>query len=141
MADKAQARDAGTLLRELEAARLPQLTQAARRPFSWGEAVLLAVNGASATWQISLRPGASFDTLHIPAAYGMFEGPWEHFEGTLHEEYTVAQGAVRVEGSGPDAARRPVPTARSFGVDGSEAKRVSCTGEADATLILTATLV
>lgn len=141
VADKAQARDAGTLLHELEAARLPQLTQAARRPFSWGEAVLLAVNGASATWQISLRPGASFDTLHIPAAYGMFEGPWEHFEGTLHEEYTVAQGAVRVEGYGSEAARRPVPAARSFGVDDSEAKRITCTGETGATLILTAALV
>lgn len=141
VADKAQARDSDTLLRHLEDARLPQLTQAARRPFPWGEATLLAVNGASATWQISLRAGASFDTLHIPAAYGMFDGPWARFEGTLHEEYAVAEGAVRVEGSGPDAARRPVPTARSFGVDGSDAKRVSCTGEADATLILTATLV
>lgn len=141
VADKTQARDSDTLLRHLEDARLPQLTQAARRPFPWGEAILLAVNGASATWQISLRAGASFDTLHIPAAYGMFDGPWARFEGTLHEEYAVAEGAVRVEGSGPDAARRPVPTARSFGVDGSDAKRVSCTGEADATLILTATLV
>lgn len=141
VADKTQARDSDTLLRHLEDARLPQLTQAARRPFPWGEATLLAVNGASATWQISLRAGASFDTLHIPAAYGMFDGPWARFEGTLHEEYAVAEGAVRVEGSGPDAARRPVPTARSFGVDGSDAKRVSCTGEADATLILTATLV
>lgn len=141
VADKTQARDSDTLLRHLEGARLPQLTQAARRPFPWGEATLLAVNGASATWQISLRAGASFDTLHIPAAYGMFDGPWARFEGTLHEEYAVAEGAVRVEGSGPDAARRPVPTARSFGVDGSDAKRVSCTGEADATLILTATLV
>ena len=71
----------------------------------------------------------------------MFEGPWEHFEGTLHEEYTVAQGAVRVEGYGSEAARRPVPAARSFGVDGSEAKRVTCTGETGATLILTAALV
>lgn len=141
VADKTQARDSDTLLRHLEDARLPQLTQAARRPFPWGEAILLAVNGASATWQISLRAGASFETLHIPAAYGMFDGPWARFEGTLHEEYAVAEGAVRVEGSGPDAARRPVPTARSFGVDGSDAKRVSCTGEADATLILTATLV
>lgn len=141
VADKTQARDSDTLLRHLEDARLPQLTQAARRPFPWGEATLLAVNGASATWQISLRAGASFDTLHIPAAYGVFDGPWARFEGTLHEEYAVAEGAVRVEGSGPDAARRPVPTARSFGVDGSDAKRVSCTGEADATLILTATLV
>lgn len=141
VADKTQARDSDTLLRHLEDAQLPQLTQAARRPFPWGEATLLAVNGASATWQISLRAGASFDTLHIPAAYGMFDGPWARFEGTLHEEYAVAEGAVRVEGSGPDAARRPVPTARSFGVDGSDAKRVSCTGEADATLILTATLV
>lgn len=141
VADKTQARDSDTLLRHLEDTRLPQLTQAARRPFPWGEATLLAVNGASATWQISLRAGASFDTLHIPAAYGMFDGPWARFEGTLHEEYAVAEGAVRVEGSGPDAARRPVPTARSFGVDGSDAKRVSCTGEADATLILTATLV
>lgn len=141
VADKTQARDSDTLLRHLEDARLPQLTQAARRPFPWGEATLLAVNGASATWQISLRAGASFDTLHIPAAYGMFDGPWTRFEGTLHEEYAVAEGAVRVEGSGPDAARRPVPTARSFGVDGSDAKRVSCAGEADATLILTATLV
>lgn len=141
VADKTQARDSDTLLRHLEDARLPQLTRAARRPFPWGEAILLAVNGASATWQISLRAGASFDTLHIPAAYGMFDGPWARFEGTLHEEYAVAEGAVRVEGSGPDAAPRPVPTARSFGVDGSDAKRVSCTGEADATLILTATLV
>ena len=141
VADKTQARDSDTLLRHLEGARIPQLTQAARRPFPWGEAILLAVNGASATWQISLRAGASFDTLHIPAAYGMFDGPWARFEGTLHEEYAVAEGAVRVECSGPDAARRPVPTARSFGVDGSDAKRVSCTGEADATLILTATLV
>lgn len=141
VADKTQARDSDTLLRHLEDARLPQLTQAARRPFPWGEATLLAVNGASATWQISLRAGASFDTLHIPAAYDMFDGPWARFEGTLHEEYAVAEGAVRVEGSGPDAARRPVPTARSFGVDGGDAKRVSCTGEADATLILTATLV
>lgn len=141
VADKTQARDSDTLLRHLEDARLPQLTQAARRPFPWGEATLLAVNGASATWQISLRAGAFFDTLRIPAAYGMFDGPWARFEGTLHEEYAVAEGAVRVEGSGPDAARRPVPTARSFGVDGSDAKRVSCTGEADATLILTATLV